>query len=109
MGKIHVVLLPGLHGTEELFKPFLDNAPSDLELSVVSYPVNQVLSYEALTDIVQERLRGKAPAFLLGESFSGPVALRWLLVNPKDWPGLFWSLLLSCLLRQLGSAFCLGV
>ena len=57
MGKIQIVLLPGLHGTEDLFKPFLNNAPSDLELSVVSYPINQVLSYETLADSIQERLK----------------------------------------------------
>jgi pimeloyl-[acyl-carrier protein] methyl ester esterase len=87
MKKIRVILLPGLHGTEELFKPFLDHAPPDFDLSVVSFPTHQVLSYEALAEIVQERLQGTAPIVLLGESFSGALALMVAARKPQGLVG----------------------
>jgi pimeloyl-ACP methyl ester carboxylesterase len=72
---IRLLLLPGLHGTEELFRPFLDSAPPEFDLRVMSFPTDQILSYEALADRVQEHLKDTTPTVLLGESFSGPLAL----------------------------------
>lgn len=74
--KITLVLLPGLNGTAGLFDPLLSVATDELQLMVISYPTNEVKSYEELTDYVLEKIsqiRGKF--VIVGESFSGPIAI----------------------------------
>jgi len=71
-----VVLLPGLDGTGRLFAPFVAEAAGALELVSLSYPTDRFLSYPALEEYVSERLPRGRPYALLGESFSGPLALR---------------------------------
>lgn len=68
-----LVLLPGMDGTGELFRPLLEVIGTAWPVNVVSYPVGEVLSYEQLVDHAQSCLPG-GPLILLGESFSGPIA-----------------------------------
>src|SRR4051812_43266913 len=75
MTPLTVVLLPGLDGTGTLFGPVLDHLPPDLRPLVVTYPTEEPLGYEQLLAHVLERLPTSAPFVLLGESFSGPLAL----------------------------------
>lgn len=69
-----LVLLPGMDGTGTLFDPFVSHLPSDYAVQVVSYPNDRALSYEELAAFVLAQLPA-GPFVLLGESFSGPVAL----------------------------------
>ena len=71
-----LVLLPGMDGTGHLFELFVQALPPALTAQIVSYPVNQCLGYEALTELVRSELPKDEPFALLGESFSGPIAVR---------------------------------
>jgi len=80
-----IVLLPGLDGTGILFRPFLEQLPSWLGPVVVAYPGNEKLGYDALLPMVLRSLPTNEPFIILGESFSGPLALMAAATNP---PGL---------------------
>ena len=70
-----IVLLPGLDGTGVLFRPFIEHLPAELPATVVSYPVDQALGYADLLPRVLGALPQNEPFVILGESFSGPLAL----------------------------------
>src|SRR5262245_51721793 len=70
-----VVLLPGLDGTGTLFQPLVAHLPKELHPVVVAYPKDQTLGYDDLLPLVLEALPTSMPFMLLGESFSGPLAL----------------------------------
>jgi pimeloyl-ACP methyl ester carboxylesterase len=87
----HLVLLPGLDGTGKLFAPFLNVLNSSVRAVVVAYPTDQPLGYEALDTLVSgvlDALPGEQPFVLLGESFSGPLAIRIAARAPKGLVGL---------------------
>ncbi|WP_437850665.1 alpha/beta fold hydrolase [Sorangium sp. So ce363] len=73
---LRLLLLPGLDGTGALFEPFLSTLSADIAPEVVSYPADRALDYDALEELVAARLPADGPYALLGESFSGPLALR---------------------------------
>jgi pimeloyl-[acyl-carrier protein] methyl ester esterase len=87
MRKAAIVLLPGLDGTGSLFGPLLDCLPSHLRTIVVAYPGNQKLGYAALLETVMHRLPAEEPV-VLGESFSGPLALMAAAKGPRHLKGL---------------------
>lgn len=70
-----LVLLPGMDGTGQLFAPFIAALGPDIKTRVVSYPADQPLGYAALASIARAALPVDEPFILLGESFSGPVAV----------------------------------
>lgn len=80
-----LVMLPGMDGTGDLFEPFLSALPSTLRPVVVRYPVDRWLDDDELLAQVRGVLPNDEPFLLLGESFSGPVALRLAAEHP---PGL---------------------
>ncbi len=98
-----LVLLPGLHGTADLFQPFMQALPGWVDCQVIAYPTHDKLSYTQLAEYVMQRLPAEDDYVLLGESFSGPVvhavALRapprlrgmvfvaTFLSNPRPWIG----------------------
>ena len=69
-----IILLPGLHGTTELFDRFVAAAPADITMRAQPLPNELPLDYDALTDWVIARLPPD-PVVLIAESFSGPLAL----------------------------------
>ena len=71
-----LILLPGLDGTGVLFEPLAAAMPRHIEPIVVAYPNDPPLGYDELTELVASRLPASEPFTLLGESFSGVVALR---------------------------------
>jgi len=73
---LSLVLLPGLDGTGQLFKWFLDTLPSEVKPIVVSFPGDKDADYAALEAHVRRFLPQDRPFAILGESFSGPLALR---------------------------------
>jgi pimeloyl-ACP methyl ester carboxylesterase len=71
---VKLVLLPGLDGTGTLFDRFVQ-AASTLPVIRMAFPTDRVLTYDELVDFVSSALP-PPPFALLGESFSGPLALR---------------------------------
>jgi pimeloyl-ACP methyl ester carboxylesterase len=70
-----LVLLPGMDGTGDLFQPFLAEISPYFESIVVQYPLSAQLGYEGLIDLVRHELPTEDEFFILGESFSGPLAV----------------------------------
>jgi pimeloyl-ACP methyl ester carboxylesterase len=87
-----IVLLPGLDGTGTLFADFIAALGKDFSPIVVSYPNDQDLNYHALEEWVRARLPVNQAYLLLGESFSGPIAVSIAASHP---PGLI-GVILSC-------------
>jgi pimeloyl-ACP methyl ester carboxylesterase len=71
-----LVLLPGMDGTGILFEPLVKALPGNLDPMVQSYPGDAPLSYEELLPTIAASLPTDEPFIVLGESFSGPLALR---------------------------------
>lgn len=90
-----IVLLPGMDGSGLLFKEFI--AELGLRALVVSYPREQPLGYEQLEAYVQRMLPAEEPYILLGESFSGPIAIA---LAAKGLPGLR-AIVLVCTFARL--------
>ena len=77
-----LVLLPGLDGTGLLFKPLLEALPSELDVSVISYPHDVLMSYEELVEYVDARLP-EEDYILIAESFAGPIAYQLVQRKPS--------------------------
>ena len=78
-----LILLSGLDGTGKLFAPFVASFPKNIETQIIAYPIDKVLSYEALIAFVVTRLPKEEEFVLLAESFSGYIAYRIALQRPK--------------------------
>ncbi|UNK47893.1 alpha/beta hydrolase [Lysobacter sp. S4-A87] len=79
-----LVVLPGLDGTATLLSAFADAVrPHFSSVQVVSYPRDQILDYRELEAIARSELPTDAPFVLLGESFSGPIAMS-IAANPPE-------------------------
>lgn len=74
--QVTLVLLPGLDGTDVFFRPLLKALPSWVTPIVVQYPPDGRNDYEHLFEIVSAALGGLSDYWILGWSFSGPLALR---------------------------------
>src|SRR4051812_35337188 len=72
--RTQLVLLPGLDGSGRLFQPLLAELPKWIEPVVVAYPPERA-RFDELVPIARERLPHSGAFALLGESFSGPLAL----------------------------------
>lgn len=83
-----LVLLPGMDGTGDLFQPLLDALDSGIQVQVVRYPEAECWSYERLLAYVLGLLPSDRPFVLLGESFSGPIAIRLAALAPRHLQGL---------------------
>lgn len=72
-----LVLLPGMDGTGLLFQPFIEAmaATGDVTVYPVIYPTRDALGYAALTELAFSALPPTGPLVILGESFSGPIAV----------------------------------
>lgn len=68
-----VLLLPGMDGTGALFRPLVDAFPPELRVTVVEYPRDEVLGYDALLERIPAP---DEPFVIVAESFSGPLAVR---------------------------------
>ncbi len=88
---VALVLLPGLDGTGELFQPLVEKLPKTIQPIVVRYPSHEPLDYLALTSLVLRELPSNSQFVLLGESFSGPVAVLAASRRPEGLLGLILS------------------
>jgi pimeloyl-[acyl-carrier protein] methyl ester esterase len=84
-----------MDGTGRLFEPILGFFPSTLRPVVVAYPPD-VARYDDLMPIVQAALPRDNPFVIVGESFSGPLAVRIAASNP---PGLRAVVLIASFVR----------
>ena len=73
---MRLIMLPGLDGSGELFRPLRQVLPSYLKSQVIPYPADCVLSYDELVPFVQRTFPRGEPFILLGESFGGPLSLK---------------------------------
>lgn len=108
---MHLILLPGLDGSGDLFQPFISALPPQLIPKVVSYPTTIPQTYDDLVSVVNQALPRDTDFILLGESFGGPLALKvagqsisnlravilcaTFLSNPLPW-SLKWVQLIPC-------------
>jgi pimeloyl-ACP methyl ester carboxylesterase len=69
-----LVLLPGMDGTGTLFSDFITVLPKGLVAQVIAYPPDRPLNYAELEAHVVAQLPSE-PFILVGESFSGPIAI----------------------------------
>lgn len=76
-----LVLLPGMDGTGELFAPFCAAIGGNTQ--VVRYPESSAFTYEELETLVLAELPTHGPYVLLGESFSGPIAISIAAKRPR--------------------------
>ena len=83
-----LVLLPGLDGTGKLFAEFLNALDPCVSANVVPYPPDVPLGYDELELLVRAVLPTRARFVLLGESFSGPLAIRIAASPPPGLAGL---------------------
>lgn len=72
---ITLLLLPGMDGTGQLFAPLIAALPAEFRVKVVSYPANKALGYAELEALVRAEVPDHGPYAILGESFSGPIAV----------------------------------
>lgn len=78
-----LVLLPGMDGTGTLFAPLLAALGPQVETVRISYPPQQALAYDQLEQLVLQALPRGRPYVLLGESFSGPIAISIAARQPE--------------------------
>jgi pimeloyl-ACP methyl ester carboxylesterase len=82
-----LILLPGLDGTGRFFARLQQCLANRVPLRIVSYPGDRVMGYDDLVPYV-ESVIGTEPVVLLGESFSGPLAIKLAAKHPGQIKGL---------------------
>lgn len=91
-----LVLLPGMDGTGRLFEPLLKALGPEVPVQVLDYPTSQPLDYPTLQERVWRLLPKDRPFILLGESFSGPVAIGIAARRPAGLLGLVLCASFAC-------------
>jgi pimeloyl-ACP methyl ester carboxylesterase len=77
-----IVLLPGMDGTGQLLGDLSERLSSRRPVQLNAYPVDRVLGYDQLVSYVRERLPNDR-FVILGESFSGPIAIEIAATVPR--------------------------
>jgi len=83
-----LVLLPGMHGTGELFSEFMSFIPEPKHIEALCYPAGASPSYHQLLGAVQSFVPANELYVLLAESFSTPPAILFAATNPPNLRGL---------------------
>lgn len=83
-----LVLLPGLDGTGTLFETLIEALQGGVRTKVICYPPDLTAGYEELEHIAEALLPQDGPLVLLGESFSGPIAIALAAKHPERVKGL---------------------
>ncbi|MCP5023160.1 MAG: alpha/beta hydrolase [bacterium] len=71
---MHLILLPGMDGTGDLFAPLVDELIG-AKVSVISYPSKDCLGWEPLLQFIRQAIPRDEPITLVAESFSGPLGI----------------------------------
>lgn len=69
-------MLPGMDGTGDLFAPLLPYLTPIVKVAVVRYPTKVALHYTELEPLARAACPVDQPFVLVGESFSGPLAIQ---------------------------------
>jgi pimeloyl-ACP methyl ester carboxylesterase len=85
---VALVLLPGVDGTAKLRAEFVAALGPGIEPRIVSYPADRSLEYAELMALARAALPQDRPYVLLGESFSGPIAITIAAASPPQLVGL---------------------
>lgn len=86
---ITLVLLPGMDGTGTLFDSFVAAfAGSGKQVKIVKYSPIEALGYSDLEEVASAFLPKDGPFVILGESFSGPIAVSLAASRPSRLKGL---------------------
>jgi pimeloyl-ACP methyl ester carboxylesterase len=80
----HLVLLPGLDGTGELFGDFIAALPKSWTTTTVTYPADRFLPYTDLRPFVGAAIPQRERFVLVAESFSTPLAVWYAATNPPN-------------------------
>jgi pimeloyl-ACP methyl ester carboxylesterase len=83
-----LVLLPGMDGTGVFFEDFAAALQPEFNPIIVRYPNDPSLGYAELEAIARASLPSNEPFLILGESFSGPIAISIAASNPPGLLGL---------------------
>jgi len=70
-----LVLPPGLDGTDVFLRPLVRALPPQITPRIVQFPDSGANDYEHLREIVRDAVRDLDAYWILGWSFSGPLAL----------------------------------
>jgi pimeloyl-[acyl-carrier protein] methyl ester esterase len=85
-----LVLFPGMDGTGIFFEEFAAVAQRHFKPVIVRYPDDPSLGYTQLESMARAALPRDEPFLILGESFSGPIAISLAAASP---PGLLGMIL----------------
>jgi pimeloyl-ACP methyl ester carboxylesterase len=80
--KTAIILLPGMDGTGHFLTTLSDQLSTHRPVQVIGYPVDRPLNYDQLVSYVQERVPNDH-LIILGESFSGPIAIEIAATDPR--------------------------
>jgi pimeloyl-[acyl-carrier protein] methyl ester esterase len=83
-----LVLLPGMHGTGELFSDFMQAIPEPKHIEAPHYPTGASPSYDRLQALVESVAPTSVDFVLLAESYSTPLAIQYAATNPPNLRGL---------------------
>ncbi|MEM8681062.1 MAG: alpha/beta hydrolase [Planctomycetota bacterium] len=75
MEAVNTLMLPGLDGTDHLLTHFHRAAPDNYRMSILTLPDDPTASYDDLCDHFGDVVAATRPCTLIGESFSGPLAI----------------------------------
>lgn len=86
-------ILPGLDGTTRMLTSFVSaaRAAGFDDVHAIGYPTDRVLDYPQLERFARDALPRETPFVLLGESFSGPIAIAIAADPPPNLIGLVLS------------------
>lgn len=82
MTPMRCIVLPSMDGTGELLSDFVAAMAPAFDTEVVAYPRDRILGYDELVARVRPQLPTDEPYLLIGESFSGPIAIRLAASKP---------------------------
>ena len=102
-GAIPIILLPGMDGTGELLRAVADQLSIHRPVQALAYPLDRPLGYDQLVAYVLDRAPN-VPFVILGESFSGPIAIE---IAAKDLRAVGLVLVSSFARHPLPTAFAL--
>jgi pimeloyl-ACP methyl ester carboxylesterase len=85
------VLLPGLDGTDVFLRPLLASLPQSIRPLVICYPESGPNGYADLLALVLRAVEGIPEFYVLGWSFSGPLALMVAAAEPDRTRGVILS------------------
>jgi pimeloyl-[acyl-carrier protein] methyl ester esterase len=77
-----LLILPGMDGSGLMHEAFITALGPDVAVTSVRYPDQEALGYEQLARIASAGLPEAGDVFVLGESFSGPLAVRLAAAHP---------------------------